>query len=131
MRTRTLLAAATAAGTIAAVPVAAPAAAPAAARGSSCRSPFAIAYQRGSYFRGDIRQIRITSSHRSIGTGLSRITFRWRGLHRNRICSVVLVDGRGRPHRLRSARTHGTYSFRQGEGPFPFRSFTITAARHR
>jgi hypothetical protein len=133
MRTRTSLAL-LAACALAAPPAASLASAggrAAAGRGATCANPYAIAYQRGSYFRGDTRQIRITSSHRQIGTGVSRITFRWRALGRNRICSVVLVDGHGMPHRLRSGRISGSYSFRQGEGPYPFESLTIAAARRR
>jgi hypothetical protein len=125
-----LLGIAATAGALVALPGAAGVAG-AAAKGSSCRAPFQIQYQRGSYFRGDIRQIRITSSHRQISTGVSRITFRWRALLRNRICGVTLVDGQGRAHRLPSGSQSGSYSFRQGEGPYPFESFTITAARHR
>jgi hypothetical protein len=137
MRTRTSLAL-LAACALAAPPAAslasgapAPARTAAVARGQTCKNPFALAYQRGFYFRGDTRQIRITSSHRQIATGVSTITFRWRALRRNRICAVVLVDNRGRSHRLRTGVAKGSYSFRQGEGPYPFRSFTITAARHR
>jgi hypothetical protein len=130
MRTRTLLGIAAAAGALVALPGGAGVAG-AAVRGASCRAPFQIQYQRGSYFRGDTHQIRITSSHRQISTGVSRITFRWRALNRNRVCGVTLVDGQGRLHRLPTGSQSGSYSFRQGEGPYPFESFTITAARHR